>query len=81
MSKADSMFEELGYKKYFEIEKAEVDEVKVGYNKKLINGITIHIDFCGDGSVGIINNSDGIYYISIKEIKAINEKCREMNWI
>lgn len=80
MKTADSMFEELGYKKYFEIEKAEVDEVKVGYNKKLINGITIHIDFYGDGSVGIINNSDGIYYISIKEIQAINEKCKELKW-
>ena len=77
---ADEMFKELGYEKYFEIEKAEVDEVKVGYKKKLINGIVIHLDFCGDGTFGIINNIDGIYYISLKELQAINKKVEELGW-
>lgn len=81
MKTGDEMFEELGYEKYYEIKEAEVDEVKIGYKKVLYNGITILIDFCGDGTVGIKNNSDGIYYFNTQELQAINKKCEELKWI
>lgn len=80
MSKTDKMFEELGYKKYFEIQKAEANEVKVRYKKELINGIVIRINFCGDGTFEIKNSGDGTYYFNIKELQAINEKVKELGW-
>lgn len=78
---ADEMFEKLGYKKYYEIKEAEVDEVKISYKKILYNGITIFIDFCGDGTVGIKNNSDGMYYFNVQELQAINKRVEELGWI
>lgn len=81
MMNADELFEELGYEKYFEIEKAELDEVKVGYKKILYNGIVIKIDFCGDGTFGILNSGNGTYYVSMQELQAINKKYEELGWI
>jgi hypothetical protein len=69
MSKADEMFEELGYKKLvgettevFKLSRAS----KNIYFSKLINIIRI----------------DGEYdFIDMEELKAINEKCKELGWI
>ena len=78
MSKADEIFEELGYKK---------EDRKNGYgsiwgvqytNKK--EDIEIIFDYT-DKQVctGALSNEP--IYIDMQELQAINEKCKELGWI
>lgn len=104
MSKADKMFEELGYKKFDnhpEDEKIEENKwvtqdcrVIEYFQSKAINGIcyTLFIRFHITGKVleiGASEKRDGYREIAryrnpilnIKELKAINEKVKELGWI
>lgn len=84
MSEADKLFEELGYKK---IE----DKHNIDFNKlyKFNNGDKINekIRFCKlDKYVHIenYNYDSGITfgkYLDMQELKAINKKCEELEWI
>ena len=83
MSKADKMFEELGY---------EAEEMKdkwdrvwgISYKEKK-RWVEIQIDYIdAEICVGTININDRDsepVFIEIKEIKAINKKCEELGWI
>ena len=67
MSKADMMFEKLGYEKFIE-------------NKDVIrysNDNCIIIEFY-NGAKGF-DKSRGA--INIQELQSINEKCKELGWI
>lgn len=66
MSKADEMFEKIGYEKFFE-------------NKDVIrysNDNSIIIEFY-NGAKGF---DKSIYAINIQELQAINEKVKELGW-
>ena len=72
MSKADKMFEELGYEKISE-------ERKTTYK----NGAKTFDFFCGSIKRILVYETDTEYagLITPKELQAINEKCREMGWL
>lgn len=80
MSKADKMFEELGYIKSFE------DNYEM-FSKTLFNGEIKTIVF--NINKGLIDiRTDDLYNIqvvtsilNIQELKAINEKCKELGWL
>lgn len=84
MSEVDKLFEELGYKK---IE----DKYNIDFNKlyKFNSGDKINekISFCKlDKYVHIenYNYDSGITfgkYLDMQELKAINKKCEELEWI
>lgn len=73
MSKADKMFEELGYK-----------IIPLPYRDDLISYYNYfsetEIDFCIDDKVIRIDNEKE-YYLHIKELQAINKKCKELGWL
>ena len=69
MSKADEMFEELGYINHFEVSNAEVF-------KKGCRNYFRQIAFNKTTKSVMVN-----YYLSMQELKAINEKCKELNWL
>ena len=83
MSKADKMFEELGY---------EAEEMKdkwdrvwgISYKEKK-RWVEIQIDYIdAEICVGTININDRDsepVFIGIQELKAINKKCEELGWI
>ncbi len=76
MSKADEMFEKLGYKK--EIVPSEIsEEITHMYIKPFV--IEYHsgfIDFRLKAKKINITHS-----IETKELQAINEKCKELGWL
>lgn len=67
MSKADKMFEELGYKKNFE------DKYRANYEHSVETIINFDKDV---KTLRIYNNS-----IDMQELQAINEKCKELGWL
>lgn len=73
MSKADEMFEELGYKQNY----TQIGDLK--YYKNDDNVIIFDFDnknFIKSGEY------DGMCdYITMQELQAINEKCKEMQWL
>lgn len=70
MSKADEMFEKLGYIK-----------IKTDLETKYRNDIG-EIRFWKPAKTIIKQDEDGGYLaIKMKELQAINEKCKEMGWI
>ncbi len=77
MTKADKMFEKIGYIK---------DEYEVGYGTKLhIDyykecNLDISIEFCGDKSITKIDNGY-IGYFTPEEIQIVNKKCKELGWL
>lgn len=68
MSKADKMFEELGYIKNY--------EVRNGVDYQSPNMSVIHFDKV-DKLVNFYNEP----HIDIKGLQAINEKCKELGWL
>ena len=69
MSKADKMFEELGYKKIVgkttEVFTLSRESKNIAFSK-IINRIRIY----------------GKYdFIDMQELQAINEKCKELGWL
>ena len=71
MSEADKMFDKLGYNKY------EFDTY-IDYLSRLTSkGITFRKDMQAiDSHCGI-----GSEYITMQELEAINQKCKELEWI
>ena len=75
MSKADKMFEELGYKKdidnEYEIEYIMPNDYYINFNKSFI-------------SIEKGQYTDNMYVarpIIRAELQAINEKCKELEWL
>lgn len=73
MSKADEMFKELGYVKIRD------DERFIKYKKKYKNDNIVMDKETKD----FIKNFDSEYWkaVTMQELQAINEKCRELGWI
>lgn len=69
MSKADEMFEKLGYKK----EERNSADVYIKHCKYM----TRQIGFNTETKNVMID----VHYITIQELQAINEKCKELGWI
>lgn len=81
MSKADKMFEELGYKKIIDNKK----EVSYQYVNTLMGDRieqTIQIAKIGMIVFSYRNNQNhNVMGIGIEELKAINKKVEELGWI
>ena len=80
MSKADEMFEELGFNKIEDTDK----EVVYEYNATLMGDKltqTILIAKIGKIIFSYHKQSNEKMGIGIKELQAINEKCKELGWI
>lgn len=71
MSKADEMFDKLGFNKY------EFDTYIDYLSRESSHGIT----FRKDTRVIDSHCSIGSEYITMQELQAINEKCKELGWI
>lgn len=80
MTKADAMFEELGYKK--EDVKDKFDRV---WGTSYINTkkwIKISIDYIdAEVCTGTLDDDSEPVFISIPELKAINMKCKELRMV
>lgn len=80
MSEADKMFEKLGYEKENNID-------YFLYRKKYIDNNFIEIVFDLENYLLNIRTEDVINYqtitsiLNIKELQAINKKCKELGWI
>lgn len=82
MSKADEMFEELGYEKKKQLDIYEKVWGELFYNIK--NMLNISFDYEGKLVSSYIKANDDIEevaYITMEELQAINEKCKELGWI
>ena len=72
MSKADKMFEELGY------EKTEYGKSRICYSKELdFEGYCILAIWFDRVTKSIKVNG----HYSMQELQAINEKCKELEWL
>ena len=69
MSKADKMFEELGYKRKVYQPTDELFEIRYDFHGKEIWFDKLREEFGSLSGIGV------------KELKAINEKCKEMGWL
>lgn len=80
MSKADEMFKKLGYEKDLHINKKEQIWGEYFYNKRL--DTLISFDYIDKGLCCSTKgkNAEPIY-IEIKELEAINQKCKELGWL
>ena len=76
MSKADEMFEKLGYKKDI-----DVNYGLIRYNKDDKYFIRFLIEDKAVEANSIIDNDIYVLSINMKLLNAINEKCRELGWI
>ena len=74
MSKADGMFEELGYEKIIE-SNVRIDYEKEGqfFDKEIVFGLIDKI-ICVELGTGESAN------INMQELQAINEKVKELGW-
>ena len=76
MSEADKMFEELGYKK--ETRVATDTKVDIIYTSE---DMIIQFKSCWESIDFEIKGDAVIYSITVKEVQAINQKCKELQWI
>ena len=72
-SKADKLFEKLGYCKILNDNKCEY--------RKECDGDLFEIDFWMEEKEVSKNYYGDVGYITIEELKAINLKCQELGWI
>lgn len=75
---ADKLFEELGYKKTeMKTMSGKVWGIKYVSNRQYIR-ITFDLT---DHMICMADNSDGgAVYITVEELSAISEKCKELGW-
>lgn len=73
MSKADKLFEKLGYIK------VEDRESHIEYRKN-VDGDLFEIDFWKEDNTVSKNYYRDIGYITMQELQAINEKVKELGW-
>lgn len=71
MSKADKIFDELGYKRYDYLEHIDYYNEQ---DEKIIS-------FRNNKTVVAFNVYDGFEEITIEELQAINEKVKELGWL
>jgi len=82
MSKADEMFEKLGYKK---VTKNFYNYLE--YTKKENEYTTLAISFEGNSKTAMAsmyingNKYSRSLAITMQELQAINEKCKELGWL
>jgi hypothetical protein len=74
MSKADEMFEKLGYKKTYSVMDDDVLMIGYGLNEEPVE--ESEIIFLKKAKKIIIGIS-----IGMQELQAINEKCKELGWL
>ena len=81
MSKADELFKELGY------EKADESFSSILYEKNISLSERVYIYFKLDEKLVQAEYVDDDYemrgasYLNMQELKAINQKCKEMGWL
>ncbi len=76
MKNADDMFKELGYRI---IEFKSDTYIVYGYKKRLMGDLIEHtITFRMSPKLVLF---DGIKGFGVEELKAINEKCKELGWL
>ena len=77
MKTADSMFEELGFKKVIDTDK----EVQYNYDAMILGDICTHtILFSKVGKIifSKYKDTNEMMGLGVQELKAINEKCKEL---
>lgn len=82
MSKADEMFEKLGYKKKNQLDTYGNIWGELFYNIK--NMVNISFDYEGRLVSPYIKSNDNYEqsaYITMQELQVINEKVKELGWI
>lgn len=80
MSKADKMFEELGYKKIRDNEKEILyKKDKVSQEYFIAFGFETKTVMCEYADEDYEMN--GAFDFNMQELQAINEKCKELGWI
>ena len=82
MSKADEMFEELGYEKIVEHKFKEPDDYDDGVTELILYRDEVkglEIEFWNDRTISKTSNYD-VSYLTIQELQAINEKVKELGW-
>lgn len=80
MSKADEMFEELGYRnKELSYEIRYVRKFKLKRPRHIIfSKLDKQIAVCEENTIELAVNKD---WFSMQELQAINQKCKELGWI
>lgn len=73
MTKADEMFEKLGYE--------NLEDKTIDYCIYLYGKGDKRIGFYTDKTFDIYNYHDGLEYVTMQELQAINEKVKELGWI
>ena len=82
MSKADEMFEELGYEKIVEHKFKEPDDYDDGVTELILYRDEVkrlEIEFWNDRTISKTSNYD-VSYLTMEELQAINEKVKELGW-
>ena len=82
MKTADELFKELGYEKVRE----DNDSYEIRYVKKFGIRRGKHIVFFCDKTISVCSeNKKGLAvdrdYFNMQELKAINQKCKELGWL
>ena len=82
MSKADKMFEELGFKKKLQLDIYGKEWGILYSNSKSM----INISFDYEGRLVCVyiitnDNKEQPAYCTMQELQAINEKCKELGWL
>lgn len=78
MSKADEMFEKLGYDVYLEKSINSKETTDIFYKTNSESKKYIHFDLIDRCFLKYVKYGSAI---SIKELQAIHEKCKELGWI
>ena len=80
MSKADEMFEKLGYMKSDMLKFINVEKWgEKFYNKN--NLVEISFDFEDKEIAAYCEETSEAVYFHMEELQAINEKCKELGWL
>ena len=80
MSKADKMFEELGYEKIVEHKFKEPDDYDDDVTELILYRDEVkglEIEFWNDRTISKTSNYD-VSYLTMQELQAINEKVKEL---
>ena len=79
MSRADGMFKELGYERV-DLKDRSGCIWGIGYKNHKI-GMSILLDLLGEQvCTGTLDDEKEPIYITMQELQAINEKCKELGW-
>ena len=82
MSKADEMFEKLGFEKKYQLNTYNKIWGQLFYNKKSMVNISFDYErhlICA--YITPYDKQEQPAYITMQELQAINEKCKELGWV